>query len=323
MTDISSREVGRLQHLQVVVKEETPLLPRVAFGLITVASIAGAVFTGHGLGVGGFALFVRWFGLWTAALAGGFLAWRVCYLRSSEKDLDDAVVTAYNGTALDRADLVARVLAPLVAIGATAPFAAGYLDNRPGLRWLIAGAMVALAATLAVGVRHTGVAVLSGLLVVVIVVAWARADAGGGVYGWVRLAHLSAFTLWLGGALWNIAVAMPAGRANPTIDAVLTGARQLDRFRWVVRVALPTIIGTGLAMADVYRGLPRSWWLHYPGALILVKVGVIVALVVVFITCPLFRQCSPVRGVCNIDDLRQDDARQDADQQDDASVSAR
>jgi len=31
-----------------------------------------------------------------------------------------------------------------------------------------------------------------------------------------------------------------------------------------------------------------------------------VALVAVFIACPLFRQCSPVQGVCNVDDLKQD-----------------
>lgn len=33
------------------------------------------------------------------------------------------------------------------------------------------------------------------------------------------------------------------------------------------------------------------------------KVLAIVALVVVFITCPLFRHCSPVQGVCDIEDL--------------------
>lgn len=61
---------------------------------------------------------------------------------------------------------------------------------------------------------------------------------------------------------------------------MLTGARQLDRFRWVVRFALPTIIITGLIMAWNYSVMP-----------------------LVFITCPLFRHCSPVQGVCNADDL--------------------
>ena len=80
-------------------------------------------------------------------------------------------------------------------------------------------------------------------------------------------------------------------------------ARQLDRFRWVVRFSLPTIIVTGLVMAGVYTVLPIEWWMTFPGILIPLKVLAIIALVVVFITCPLFRQCSPVQGICNVDDL--------------------
>src|SRR5699024_4486671 len=56
-------------------------------------------------------------------------------------------------------------------------------------------------------------------------------------------------------------------------------------------------------MAGAYRALPASWWAGFPGALIPGKVLAIVALVVVFITCPLFRHCSPVQGVCDLDDL--------------------
>jgi putative copper resistance protein D len=306
--ELSSGEVGRVQRLQVIVKEETPFLPKVAFTLITVASLAGAILTGNGLGVHGAALVVRWFGLWTLALAGGFLAWRLAYLRHVEADLDRAVVYAFNDTALSFADRVARVLAPLVAIGATAPLAASYLAGRPAVRFTLLGATVLLAALLAGGVRRRAVAGAAAASVALLLAGWAYADAGNGGYGWIRLAHLTAFSLWLGGALWNIAVAMRAGRAHPVVDAVLAGARQLDRFRWVVRFVFPTIIGTGLAMADVYRALPRSWWLSYPGVLIFVKIGVIVALVAVFIACPLFRHCSPVRGVCNIDDLRNADA---------------
>ena len=302
--DLPLGEVGRVQRLQVIVKEETPFLPKVAFTLITVASLAGTILTGANLGVHGPALVVRWFGLWTLALAGGFLAWRLVYLRRVEADLDPAVLNAFNDTALRFADRVARILAPLVAIGATASLAAGYLDDRPAVRLTLVTAALLLAGLLACGVRRRPVAAAAAAVVVVLLGTWAYADAGSGGYGWIRLAHLTAFTLWLGGALWNITVAMRAGRAHPTVDAVLAGARQLDRFRWVVRFVFPTIIGTGLAMADVYRALPRSWWLGYPGVLIFVKIGVIVALIAVFIACPLFRHCSPVRGVCNIDDLR-------------------
>src|SRR5690606_13347924 len=35
------------------------------------------------------------------------------------------------------------------------------------------------------------------------------------------------------------------------------------------------------------------------------KLGLSAALVVIFITCPLYRACSPVRGACDLDDLRE------------------
>jgi putative copper resistance protein D len=303
---LSPAQAQRVRTLQVVVKEETPLLPRVAFTLISVASLAGAIFSGHGLGLSPVELPVRWLALWTTAMAGGLLVWRLVYLRTVEPDLDPRVVDALNDTALRRADRVSRALAPLVALGAGGALVSGYLDADPALRWLLAGGAVVLAALLALGIRRptTGAAALA--VCALLLAGWAYADAGLGWRGGVRLLHLTAFTLWLGGALWNIAVAMPAGRQHPTVDAVLAGARQLDRFRWVVRFALPTIIVTGLVMADAYRALPLHWWLHFPGALIPFKVLMIISLVAVFIACPLFRQCSPVQGVCNVDDLQSD-----------------
>jgi len=87
------------------------------------------------------------------------------------------------------------------------------------------------------------------------------------------------------------------------VDAALAGAKQLHRFRWVVRFALLTVIITGLVQSDAYRSLPWDWWIGFPGVLIPVKVVLIVALVVIFITCPLYRQCSPVVGVCRVEDL--------------------
>jgi hypothetical protein len=307
MSDLSAGQLGRMQRLQVIVKEETPVLPRVAFVLITLASLGGAVFAGNDLGLHGFALFVRWFSLWTMALAGGFLVWRLVYLHRAEKELDQATVDAFVATLLDRGQRVGRVVAPLVAIGSIGALTSGYLDGRAGLRVTLVVAGLLLAAMLGIGVRDRAVAAMAAALVVVLLAGWAYADAGSGGYGWVRLAHLTAFTLWLGGALWNICVQIPSGRQHPTIDAVLAGARELDRFRWVVRFSLPTIIVTGLVMADVYRGMPTSWWLAYPGVLIPLKVLAIVALIAVFIACPLFRQCSPVQGVCNVDDLREAD----------------
>jgi len=112
-----------------------------------------------------------------------------------------------------------------------------------------------------------------------------------------------AFAAWLGGALFNLGAAVPAGRLHANIDAVVAGARQLERFRWVVRVALPTVIVTGVWMALRYAGVGNSFWISGLGLLVPVKLLLIMVLVVIFITCPLYRACSPVRGVCNVDDL--------------------
>ncbi|MCL6550222.1 MAG: hypothetical protein K6T37_04295 [Acidothermus cellulolyticus] len=295
--------VSRATQLRVVVREETPILPRIAFVLISVASIAGAVFTGTDLGVHGAFLIVRWFALWVTALAGGFLAWRLFYLRTTEADAQPDAVSRYNTAAISRAAWLGRFLAIGAVFGSAGPWAATYLADRPALRVALSVDALLLAIALAAGIARRSVAFAAVAACAGQLAGWAYADAGLGVDGVVRLAHLTAFTLWLGGALWNIAIAMPVGRQHATIDAVIVQAHQLDRFRWVVRVALPTIIGTGLVMAGAYRTLPMSWWSRYPGVLIPIKVAIIVALVVVFITCPLFRQCSPVKGVCAIEDL--------------------
>lgn len=300
---LSPAQQKRVATLQVVVKKETPFLPKVAFSLITLASMAGAVFTGLGLGLTGLPLAARWLSLWGLALAGGFLVWRAVYLRDHEHDVDPATLTALNTDYLARAHRVQQVVAGVVALGFAGPLLSGYLaGNRPALAYALTALSLLAALLLTLDGGRALAAVTAGLVALTFI-GWGIADAGAGIEGIVRVAHLFAFSLWLGGALWNIAVAMPVGRNHPHVGAVLAGAHQLDRFRWVVRFALPTIIITGLIMAGAYRALPRDWWLAFPGLLIPLKVLTIVALVVVFITCPLFRQCSPVQGVCNIDDL--------------------
>lgn len=300
--------------LQVIVKQETPFLPKVAFTLITLASLAGASLTATLAGVTGVPLVARWLSMWAVALAGGFAAWRVFYLRRSDPQAEQAKLEALNTTALGRARTVGRWVAPIVAASIAGPLLTPYLAFQPLVQWGLVAALTGIAAALSAGVDRLPAASAVLALSALAVSLWSYADAGSGWAGWVRLAHLAAFTLWLGGALWNIAVAMPAGRKHPNVDAVIAGAHQLDRFRWVVRFSLPTIIITGLIMAGAYRALPVSWWTALPGALIPLKVLAIVALVVVFITCPLFRHCSPVQGVCDLDDLENADRQgQDLD----------
>lgn len=301
---LTTRDQVRIETLQVIVREQTPFLPKVAFALITLASMAGATFTGTNMGLGWDAKALRWLTLWSLALAGGFLTWRLVYLRSTDPDAEQARADALNATALRRADRVARWVAGVVLLGAPAALIIPFLSGQPFLRFGFVSGSVIVGSLLVVGVSREALATPALLGVALLLTGWAYVDAGTGWPWVIRLLHLTAFTLWLGGALWNIAVAMPAGRQHPNVDAVLAGAHQLDRFRWVVRFALPTIIITGLLMAWAYRGVPADWWLFFPGVLIPLKIGVIIALVVVFITCPLFRHCSPVQGVCNIDDLQ-------------------
>ncbi|WP_202863521.1 hypothetical protein [Ornithinimicrobium avium] len=303
----SARDLSRVDTLQVVVRENTPFLPKVAFTLITIASMAGVTLTSTGMGLSWSQTGMRWLTLWSTALAGGFLVWRTVYVRGREPGTDDAAVAALNDTAFDIADRVSRWVAVVLVLGAPGALVVPTVTGAGWVSGLLVAGSLLVAALMAVGVRRAPVAAAAALVVAALLVGWAWLDAGNGWPFWIRLLHLTAFTLWLGGALWNIGVAMPAGRQHPVVPAVLAGARQLDRFRWVVRFALPTIIVTGLVMAGAYRSLPIQWWLTFPGVLIPLKVMSILALVVVFITCPLFRHCSPVQGVCDIEDLHLDD----------------
>lgn len=301
----AARDADRAQTLRVIVKSETPILPRAAFTLITIASLGGAIFTGNNLGLSAFPLVFRWISLWAMGLAGGFLIWRTVYLRRAEQEVPRSIVDLLNQDLLERATLIGRITAGVVLVGAAAPYAAPYLAGRPGLRLVLLLAALMLVASLLAGIHRPAAAALALASTAVLIGGWALADVGFTWQGGIRALHLTAFSLWLGGALWNIFVQMPVGRKHPDVDAVVVGARQLDRFRWVVRFALPTIIVTGVVMAWAYGSFPIRWWTVFPGVLIPLKVLTIVALVVIFITCPLFRQCSPVQGVCNIDDLDQ------------------
>ncbi len=299
----------RVAGLQVVVRQETPFLPKVAFTLITLASLAGAVFTGTQLGLSGFELFPRWFTLWSIALAGGFVVWRVFYLTEYVEGVSSQrAVDAVNADALKRARAVGQILGVVVLLGVAGPLLTPYLNANSGLKWFLVLAQLTLAATLLLGIDNYWVAIAALVATVGLLAGWAYADAGWGSDWALRMLHLTAFTLWLGGAVWNIWVAMPTGRKHPNVDAVIAGAGQLNRFRWVVRFVLPTIIITGLIMAGAYTIFPFEWWVSFPGMLLPLKVTAILALVVVFITCPLFRHCSPVQGVCDLSDLEQEPA---------------
>ncbi len=290
------------QRVKVEVKTETPFLPKAAFFLISVASLVGTILTGKLHGLDGVGLVWRWLQFWSVALPTGMLAWRLFYLRKVESGLDVGRIGKMHADLLERVRVVSRYLVWLLVAGAAAPLFVPYLATWTAAA--LVGCSLVLAALITLAHRSRAASFVAFLVGVVALILWGWADSSGltGVAA-VRTIHLWAFAAWLGGALFNLGAAVPAGRNNANLDAVVAGARQLERFRWVVRTALPTIIVTGVWMALRYGGVTSPFWLSGIGLLVPLKLLLIVALVVIFITCPLYRACSPVKGVCNLDDL--------------------
>ncbi|MDY7082590.1 MAG: CopD family protein, partial [Halobacteria archaeon] len=125
----------------------------------------------------------------------------------------------------------------------------------------------------------------------------------------VRILHLSAFVVWLGGAVWNIFVAVPIGKQNPTARMVRVAGQQLERFRWAVRTIIPVLLLTGVFQAYRILGADVANYVTTPiGIAVLVKVGFILVLVGIFLTCPMWSACSPIDGVCDLGNLNDNDS---------------
>jgi putative copper resistance protein D len=278
--------------LVVEVRQEVPLLPKVAFVLISLASLLGALFTGMHLGLAPWALALRWLLLWLSALALGFAAWRALYLRE-ERDLEGAEAFLEEEREVWRGR--ARGLGVVLVLSAPLALFLPYLGP---LARLLSLTTLALGGALALGWPRVALGLAGGVFAL-----WAWADTFGLLAFALRFLHFLAFGLWLGGALFNLTVNVPVGMRYPQVPAVVAGARQLERFRFVVRLALPTVLLTGLLMASAYR-LPLEAFRLFPFSLIGLKLLLLVALVVIFLTCPLYRQCSPVKGVCRLEDLK-------------------
>lgn len=295
------------------------MLPKVALTVITIASLVGAwlTMTTHSAGALG-SVAVRWLHLISfAALAGG-LMWISLFIRPADKPAQAPFVARFVAASQGRFRRIAQVALPLFLLTAL-------LDlvrfSQWGVGWLAGGeAALLLGIALTVGwfaygprpadpFRQRGVARLAlGLLLLDALVQAAfdvtLAQGGQPLPLAVRTLHLAAFGLWFGAALWNIFVSVPAARGMVSLPVVVASSQQLERFRVVVRIILPTLIITGLIQAYPYVGLNPSALFTTPfGRVILFKLLLIVVLVGVFITCPMWRACSPIAGMCNLDDL--------------------
>lgn len=256
----------------------------------------------------------RWAYLVAMGVLTGGLVWKHLFVRPA--DLGDGA-TDYCAEMYDRFDQIAAgAIAVLATAGAVVIW--GYA-GRFGIVPVVGYATLViawLALTIATTYRSdaverqfrspAGLATLALALTVVVgtgitEVAMVRLDP---VAAGVRVLHLMAFAVWIGGAVWNIFVAVPTGQKRATIGVVRAAGEQLERFRWAVRFVIPTLFLTGLYQAVDGLGTNVGPYLgNAVGLAILVKIGFIGLLVAIFKLCPMWRACSPIEGVCELGDL--------------------
>ncbi|WP_459193226.1 hypothetical protein [Halosimplex sp. J119] len=289
-------------------------LPKVALTVILAASLIGTWVTTTLNGQAGAAVtLAKWaFFVALGVLTGGFV-WKHLFVRPA--DIGEGAAD-YCAEMYHRFDRIAiGAIGVLVVAGFV--LVRQYLDGfgqtavAVGYAALVA-AWLALVTTYRSGAVErqfrspVGLAALALALAVVVATAVAEVTMRGlgPVAAGVRVLHLLAFTVWIGGAVWNIFVAVPTGQKRPTIATVRAAGEQLERFRWAVRFIIPTLLVTGLYQAADGLGTSVALYVGNPvGLAVLAKLGSIGLLVVIFKLCPMWRACSPVEGVCELEEL--------------------
>ncbi|MCG3141968.1 MAG: hypothetical protein HDKAJFGB_03328 [Anaerolineae bacterium] len=296
-------------------------LPKVALVFISIASFLGALLTMTMHGAQPLEAFVRWLNFAAlGALAGGMMWWG-WFMRRPHDAAEVSTVAKFAVAQKERFRLIGGG-ALLVAV-LTAPHLLWFdaWANNPVARGLWFANIAAFIVAIALVARtfmfsrddahafDAGMARLSAIGLGLTLIITATLDAyltfPTQPLAWVlRSIHVLAFALWIGGAIWNIFVAVPAARATLAMPVVISAAEQLERFRVVVRILLPTLVITGLIQAYPYTGFNlETAFATFFGQLILIKLGLVIGLVGIFITCPLWRACSPIKGMCDLKDL--------------------
>lgn len=296
-------------------------LPKIALVFISIASLLGVLLTMTTHGAEWELALVRWLHMaGIGALAGGALWWG-WFVRRPRDEAEVPDVARFAIAQKQRFRAIG--IGALLVVVLTAPQLLWFdvWSNETFARGLWLANVAALLLAVALVVRlflvprdnahafDTGAArvTLVGLVAALALTAAldARLTFPNQPLAWLlRPLHVVAFALWFGGAIWNIFIAVPAARETLALPVVVSAAEQLERFRVVVRIFLPTLVITGLLQAYAYTGLNlQNIFLSPFGQLILVKLGLVVGLIGIFITCPLWRACSPIKGMCDLEDL--------------------
>jgi uncharacterized membrane protein len=291
-------------------------LPKVALMIILAASLVGTAVSVRltGWWAPGITL-VKWSYFVALGVLVGGLVWKHGFVRP--QDLETGA-EGYCASMYDRFNRIAFVATLVVTAGAVATLTGYYrafgsdpLVMSLGLLLATAVGATTVARRNSKGVEATfrhpvGLLATGSALAAVGVTAVLEASLGGAdlVAMGIRILHLLTFALWIGGAVWNIFVAVPTGQEQPTVDVVQAAGEQLERFRWAVRFIIPTLLVTGVYQAIDVFGLAADLYLGTPvGIAILAKVGFVGLLFVIFKLCPMWRACSPIDGVCDLDEL--------------------
>lgn len=303
------------------------LLPKIALTIILVASLVGtAVSLALSSGWDPVHVVAKWVFLVALGIVTGGLCWKHAFVRPGDVTGDTADYTAQMFDRFDRIMLAAAILLLAIAPVVLRSYVLAPVASRTllGVGVLVVGFGI-LAGWTAVRPRSPVAAFRSpgglGALAIgtgaILGVAVLEVHAGGH-RGFlpvaVRALHLLAFSAWVGGAVWNIFAAVPSGQTDPTIAVIRVAGEQLERFRAVVRVVFPTILLTGFAQAVLAFGYTLDPYTStMVGAAVASKLGLVGVLFVIFLTCPMWRACSPIDGVCDITDLDRDASKTASD----------
>jgi len=289
-------------------------LPKTALTVILAASLVGTWVTVTLAGGTGFDAVAKWAYFVALGVLTGGLLWKHAFVRPADLSTE---ADAYCAEMYERFDRIAAGALAVLVISGSAVVAAyvGRISTVLVVSWgagflalvALGSAVIRRSGSVTDQFRHPlGLLALGVALALVAITALAEVALRGfgPVAGLVRVLHLLAFAVWVGGAVWNIFVAVPTGQKRPTVAVVRAAGQQLERFRWAVRFVIPTILLTGVYQAVDALGPALPRYLETTiGLAVLAKVGSIVLLVVIFKLCPMWRACSPIEGVCELEDL--------------------
>ncbi|WP_226479507.1 hypothetical protein [Natrinema amylolyticum] len=291
------------------------VLPKIALGVILAGSLAGTWVSGRLGGQSAVVTLAKWFYLVALGVLTGGLVWKHCFVRPRDLgtgagDYCVEMYARFDGIATEAVAVLA-VTGPVVLAAYASRLAVGPLVVGLGVlltTWL--GTLVAtIRGSEPVDAQFRSPVGLLGLALALAVVAGtgiAEVSLRGfePIAAAVRTVHLLAFVAWIGGAVWNIFVAVPTGQERPTAAVARAAGEQLERFRWAVRFIIPLLFLTGLFQAVTVFGVRFGTYVAAPiGLAVLAKVGIIGLLAVIFKLCPMWRACSPIDGVCDLEEL--------------------